>query len=143
MCTTHKIDKLYANKVVEQTKKALLWFIKKRDREDQNRKIFEILLTEIIAFWCAHRSRFYRVEDVWFHLKSKFPQFRVPSLSFIVGYMKTSINLSFKKISWRSLKVFSHEMINLKLSYFDFVESAERLGFKILQIDELSISRAV
>ena len=34
-------------------------------------------------------------------------------------------------------------MINLKLGYIDFVEREERLGIKILQIDEFSISRAV
>ena len=34
-------------------------------------------------------------------------------------------------------------MINLKLSYIDYVERAERLGFKILKIDEFLISRAV
>ena len=143
MCTSLKVDKRYLYKVVEQTKKALLWLTKKRDRADQNRKISEILLTEIKAFWNAHRSKFYRVEDVWLHLKFKFPQLRAPSLCFIAGYMKTSMNLSYKKVFWRPLKVLSHEMINLKLSYIDFVESAKRLGFKILQIDEFSVSRAV
>ena len=34
-------------------------------------------------------------------------------------------------------------MINLKLSYIDYVERVERLGFKILKIGEFSISRAV
>ena len=143
MCTSLKVDKRYVYKVVEQTKKALLRLTKKRDRADQNRKVSEIQLAKIKAFWNAHRSKFYRVEDVWLHLKSKFPQLRAPSPSFIAGYMKTSMNLSYKKVSWRPLKILSHEMINLKLSYIDFVESAERIGFKILQIDEFSVSRAV
>ena len=34
-------------------------------------------------------------------------------------------------------------MINLKLNDIDFVESAEKLGFKILQIYEFLVSRAV
>ena len=53
------------------------------------------------------------------------------------------MNLNYKKVSWRMLKVLNHEMINLKLSYIDFEENVERLGFKILQIDEYSILRAV
>ena len=89
MCTILKVDKRYLYKVVEQTKKALLRLTKKLNKADQNRKISEILLTEIKAFWNANKSKFYRVEDVWCHLKSKFPQLRAPSLSFIAWYMKT------------------------------------------------------
>ena len=35
------------------------------------------------------------------------------------------------------------EIVNLKLSYINFVEKAKRLGFKILQINEFSISKSL
>ena len=117
--------------------------MEKPDRANQNRKISNLILTEIKEFWNSRRNKLYRIENVWSHLKSKFPQSHIPSLSFITAYIKNSMNLSYKKVSSRPLKVLSKEMINLKLSYIDFVERTERLGFKILLIDEFLISKAV
>ena len=50
ICTILKVDKRYVYKVVEQTKKALLRLTEKRDRAGQNRKISNLILTEIKKF---------------------------------------------------------------------------------------------
>ena len=101
------------------------------------------ILTEIDEFWKARTNKLYGIIDVRCNLKHKFPQSHIPSLSFIAKYMKISMNLSYKKVSWRPMKILSQKMISRKLDYIDFIEKAGRLGYKILQIDEFWTSRTL
>ena len=143
ICKALRVDKMYVYKVVEHTKKALITLSEKRYDNTKSWKISNFILTEIQELWNIHRSKLYRVEEVRSYLKSKYPLSSIPSLSFIARYMKMTLNLNYKKVSWRPLKVLGPEIVNLKLSYISFVEKAERLGFKILQIDEFSISKSL
>ena len=143
ICKALRVDKRYVYKVVEHSKKALITLSEKRHDTTKSWKIPNFILIEIQEFWNVHRSKLYKVEEVRSYLKSKYPLSHIPSLSFIARYMKMSLNLSYKKVSWRPLKVLGPEIVNLKLSYISFVEKAERLGFKILQIDEFSISESL
>ena len=136
ICKALLVDKRYVYKVVEHTKKALITLSEKRHDTTKSWKISNFILNEIQEFWNVHRSKLYRVEEVRSYLKSTYPLSRIPSFSFIARYMKMSLNLSYKKVSCRPLKVLGPEIVNLKLSYISFVEKAERLGFKILQIDK-------
>ena len=131
ICKALRVDKRYVYKVVEHTKKELITLSEKRHDTTKSWKIPNFILTEIQEFWNVHRSKLYRVKEVPSYLKSNYPLSRIPSLSFIARYMKMLLNMSYKKVSWRTLKVLWPETVNLKLSYIRFVEENERLGFKI------------
>ena len=137
-----KIDSIRVYRVVEQTKKALIkltnvgkrWMSKKRKITEDVKRIIE-------EYWRVNEHRLFTVEDVRKCIKEKAPSVDPPSNSFVAGYMKTSVRLSYKKVSWMPLKVLSNEITSHRTSYINFIERASSMGFRIIQIDEFAVSR--
>ena len=99
--------------MVEQTKKSLIKLtgvgqrrrnIKRRIKEDTKQIIEE--------YWRVNEHKLFTVKDVRRHIKEKEPSSSPPLSTFIAGYMKTSMKLSYKKVSWRPLEVQSSEITN-------------------------------
>ena len=103
------VERVY--KFIEQSKKALIklsetrqrkWSLKKRIKEDTKKLIDD--------YWHVYRSRAFTIGDIRRHFKDSDPFCKPPSSTFISGYMKAIIELSYKKVSWISLKVLSPEL---------------------------------
>ena len=137
-----KIDSIRVYRVVEQTNKALIKLTKVGKRwMNKKRRITEDVKQIIEEYWRVSEHRLFTVEDVRKYIKEKAPSVDPPSSSFVAVYMKTSMRLSYKKVSWRPLKVLSNEITSHRSSYINFIERARSMGFRIVQIDEFAVSR--
>ena len=135
------VERVY--RVVEQSKKALIKLSETRQRKRSlKRRIKEDTKKLIEEYWHINRSRAFTIEDIRRHIKDSDPFCRPPSSTFISGYMKATIGLSYKKVSWRPLKVLSPEITCSRMNYISFVEKARVIGYRILQIDEFTVSRS-
>ena len=137
-----KIDKIRVYRVVEQTQKTLIKQAKIGKRWiNKKRRITENVKRIIKEYWRVNEHGLFTVEDVRKYMKEKTPSVDPPSSSFVAGYMKTSIFLSYKKASWKPLNVLSNEITSNRASYINFIERARSMGFRIIQIDEFAVLR--
>ena len=95
----------------------------------------------IKEFWDAHTNKYFTSWDVRQFLRSVLEPSDVPSLSYIRKYMKRWLKLSYKKISWRPQVSQTSNSFAQKALYIDFIDAAKSEGFKIIQIDEFTVSR--
>ena len=109
--------------------------VNKRQIKDDVKQIIE-------EYWRVNAHKFFTIEDVRRHIKVRNPSSSPPSNTFIAGYMKTRMRLSYKKVSWRPLKVLGSEITSHRANYISFIERARKVEFKILQIDEFTVSRS-
>ena len=95
----------------------------------------------IKEFWDVHTNKYFTSWDVRQFLRSVLEPSDIPSLSYIEKYMKRWLKISYKKISWRPHVSQSSNSFAQKALYINFIDAAKSEGFKIIQIDEFTVSR--
>ena len=64
----------------------------------------------------------------------------VPSYSTVLLYMKKRLKLSYKRVSSLPLKVSNKEFIINRFEYIKAINIAPKVGFRLIQIDEFTVS---
>ena len=96
---------------------------------------------DIEEFWKLKRHTCYTVKDVRDSLKYKHPGKNIPSITSIRMFMKKSLKLSYKRVSWRPYKIQTKEFVQKRIEYIEFVKALANSGHAIIQVDEFTVNR--
>ena len=56
-------------------------------------------------------------------------------------FMKKSLKLSYKRVSWRPYKIQTKEFDQKRIEYIEFVKALENSAHAIIQVDEFTVNR--
>ena len=92
-----KISRERVYKIVEKTKQVLI-------SSRLNSNSAELFGHKIKTFWEINDNTGYLIENIIKYLSYYSQQTNVPSSSWIIGYHKNTLKISYKRVSWRPMK---------------------------------------
>ena len=139
----YKISKVKVYWVIRETKKSLLKYNQREVQNDwKKRAISSSVFESIQEFWSKHMNKYFLISDVMNFLAEKHNDDEVPSYSTVLLFMKKKLKMSYKRVSSRPLKISNKEFIVNRLEYIKAINIAQKVGFRLIQIDEFTVSNS-
>ena len=95
----------------------------------------------IKEYWDSHKFHYYTFLYILQFLISMYGKESVASYTTIARYMKKTLGLSFKRISYRPSKILTQDIKANRSDYTKFIRLCHQSKVKVIQIDEFTVGR--